>query len=979
MADRKPTLAGSESADPLLQRFNRLREHGSTTTVRTLKTDSAPAAPAPAPLRQQPLPPPPPPPLASSVRVSSASTLPYEYEYQYDKPSQHLTDVRTPTTEPVTAPVYNSGINTQRLATTKSASMGDYRYSLPVRARSEHVPLPEAPPAPAGINPEVAHRFAMLPATPQALPSLPSLPPSNSLSSQQSKSQFSDPRQYNTRSSLSVPPPAPQDVSRLSPPPPPPSLPKQKTVKFPHATTVSPRQLADYLESVPQEILLLDLRTRDEFNAGHIRAPFIVNVDPIVLRGGNQSGTDLEDALVLSPRAEQDAFERRYEYELVIYYDDGGDGQVDDKVRRKRNEAIANLNYVIYEYADSDKPLKRQPCILIGGLKGWVDYCGANSLVGSNANLHPSLALHDSRRNGMIISTPVSTAAAAPQQPTTNKAYKSDYQTDWMALGHKAVTGPEHNVQELPRRQTLSEFAPASYAYNTSVARHTAIPGQPPYTMQSPQASMPIVSANSTPAPFINRSLTDVIKNPQMSDMMPTAPVIAADRESYNGRLSSHSMPTAASKLPELQQGVGTIANGRSTRNVLRRIPIDRKETMDAVTPLPQNGVMLRDDRQHAIGSNFSGLGEVSAGMTGLKNLGNTCYMNSVIQCLAATQVLAKFFLDGTYKKNINMNNKLGSRGVVAKTFGDLIYALYNDQSTFLSPKAMKDLIGKLQPSFAGNDQHDAQEFLTFILDSLHEDLNTNGGNQRAPPLTEKQEREQENYTARYASFVEWDRYLKADLSFMVNMFQGQYQSRLQCQVCSFKSTTYTPFSFLSLPLPAGKSVTLEQCFDLFVAPEVLDKDDAWFCAQCKMHRPATKKLRISRLPMVLIVHLKRFETHGRWSNKLDTFVDYPTENLDLTKYWPPYQPEDENWTQKYGVADQIAPFSYNLNSVVNHYGSLRGGHYTAYVHKQNKGWVVFDDSRVAMVSRDRVVSRDAYVLFYERNMTKMNVRGVAR
>ena len=81
---------------------------------------------------------------------------------------------------------------------------------------------------------------------------------------------------------------------------------------------------------------------------------------------------------------------------------------------------------------------------------------------------------------------------------------------------------------------------------------------------------------------------------------------------------------------------------------------------------------------------------DVSLGLTGLKNLGATCYMNSTIQCLSATYPFARLFLDGAYKKMINVNNPLGTRGVLAKAFGDLLHALWEEQYHFLTPKTFR-------------------------------------------------------------------------------------------------------------------------------------------------------------------------------------------------------------------------------------------------------------------------------------------------
>ncbi|KAK9385760.1 hypothetical protein V1515DRAFT_539308 [Lipomyces mesembrius] len=746
-----------------------------------------------------------------------------------------------------------------------------------------------------GLN--TAQRLGSLPSVPKALPSVPSY------SSITSKHETWRSPQMKSSSSLRNSPSHTPPPPTIRPPPPPPSVPPppppanqgkpHRPYNFPRALSVTPEVLATYIHEIPDQILLLDIRPREQFDEGHIYTSNIVSVDPIVLRA-NQTSADLEDALILSTAREQDLFSRRHKFELIIYYDQNTrtNNYLGGPASDSQQVLLHNLVDTIYEH-ETVKSLKRQPCLLVGGIDAWVEYCGRNSLVSTKTAANVAKAM-------------------LPDKPAIEEVYDvtkdkitMTYEQDYSSLTRKPVPEPyDQRLKGTPPikystidgNRTPSEFSPSNH-YSSSTS-HNVVKAPP---------------QSAVTAEVYNRDMNDFFRRgPQTpSDLMPKRP-----------------------------------------------------------TPSP---TVTRSEKQHSIGNNYSGLGEVSAGLTGLKNLGNTCYMNSIIQCLAGTGLLARFFLTGSYKKHINLKNKLGTKGELTLVFGNLVHALYNDQCTFLIPTTMKEVTGRLRPEFAGNDQHDAQEFLTFILDGLHEDLNVNGGKARLPPLTEQEERMRERYTVRYASFLEWERYMKSDNSAIVHMFQGQYQSRLTCTVCRFTSTTYNPFSFLSLPLAPGKNVTLEQCFDLFVAEEVLDHDDAWYvhCPQCKQQRKATKALRISRLPVILIIHLKRFKVSGRWSNKLENFVNFPRKGLDLTPYWPNYRSEDKVWLDKFPqAADQQPPFRYNLYGVVNHYGSVRGGHYTAFVHKNNKGWLIFDDSRVAICPPERVVSKDAYVLFYERDLS---------
>lgn len=152
----------------------------------------------------------------------------------------------------------------------------------------------------------------------------------------------------------------------------------------------------------------------------------------------------------------------------------------------------------------------------------------------------------------------------------------------------------------------------------------------------------------------------------------------------------------------------------------------------------------------------------------------------------------------------------------------------------------------------------------------------------RITEMTREEEAEFEKLPDWQASALAWEKYTSRHTSIVVSLFQGQYRSRLTCLTCKHTSSTYSPFMSLSLPIPAKKlklsNVTLYQCLDYFVKEEVLEKEDAWNCPRCCKKRKATKQLMISKLPDVLLIHLKRFSADGLFKNKLDCIVKYPTK-----------------------------------------------------------------------------------------------------
>ncbi|XP_036399789.1 ubiquitin carboxyl-terminal hydrolase 8 isoform X1 [Megalops cyprinoides] len=339
----------------------------------------------------------------------------------------------------------------------------------------------------------------------------------------------------------------------------------------------------------------------------------------------------------------------------------------------------------------------------------------------------------------------------------------------------------------------------------------------------------------------------------------------------------------------------------------------------------------------------FGGLG---ASLTGLRNLGNTCYMNSILQCLCNTPALAEYFNKNYYQEDINRANILGHKGEVAEEFGVIMKALWSGQYKCISPRDFKITIGKINEQFSGYEQQDSQELLLFLMDGLHEDLNKRADNRKR-----YKEEENDHLDDFKAAEMAWNKHKLLNESVIVALFQGQFKSTVQCLTCRMKSRTFETFMYLSLSLASSTKCSLQDCLKMFSKEERLTDNNKVFCRHCKTHRDSTKKLEIWKVPPILLVHLKRFSYEGRWKQKLQTSVDFPLENLDLSQYV---------------IGPKHNLKRYNLFGVSNHYGGLDGGHYTAYCKNTIKQrWYKFDDHEVMDISTSSVKSSAAYIFFY--------------
>ncbi|KAI1793553.1 cysteine proteinase [Ganoderma leucocontextum] len=191
-------------------------------------------------------------------------------------------------------------------------------------------------------------------------------------------------------------------------------------------------------------------------------------------------------------------------------------------------------------------------------------------------------------------------------------------------------------------------------------------------------------------------------------------------------------------------------------------------------------------------------------GTMGLGNMGNTCFMNSALQCLIHTPELMDYFLTGVFQEELNPDNPLGMHGAIAQAFGALLSRIWDDESAMSSytPREFKQTLQRFAPQFSGYQQHDSQELVAFLLDGLHEDLNR----VLKKPYVEKPDWEGggDKELVDLAN-VSWEGYMKRNDSVVVDLFQGQYQSTLVCPECSKVSITFDPFMYLTLPLPVQR------------------------------------------------------------------------------------------------------------------------------------------------------------------------------
>ncbi|KEP52774.1 ubiquitin carboxyl-terminal hydrolase [Rhizoctonia solani 123E] len=669
--------------------------------------------------------------------------------------------------------------------------------------------------------------------------------------------------------------------------PDPPKSDKLPKPDLPITNTITAKTLKSYLATALQ-ILVLDVRPRDQVDSRRIPVDNVVCIEPIVLGRKGMSAKELQEALIISSKTERTLFEKRNTFDLVVLTDTAS-------TEFKDPTTPLNLLFRIIYETEFLKPLRRSPVFLYGGIKAWADEIG------------------EFRGEGVVVTPSVDVGKVWTRKP--------------------AVSG------RLTAGRMSQDAGPPGSSFGAV---------RKPFTYHERSVSPPTSSGTPT---YSQRSLEHM--------MSPPSPVSAAGyfehpRHAYSGSVTLSTTRPASLDYPNLIRPPRTAASPAIGRVDSRpRIP-------QAPHFKPDYSVVYWRDEQ--------------LGMSGLRNMGNTGYMNSVLQCLSGTVPLTRFFTDRRWHHEVNMMNPLGTRGELANAFYALLRDMWQGDLPYLTPVPFRKSICAHARQFAGSEQHDAQEFLLFLLDGLHEDLNRIIVKPQFEELTPEREAELERMPKQLAGAHEWARYKRRNDSIVVDYFQGQFCNQMQCLTCGQTSTTYNAFLNLSVPIPAAKGVTrlpLDECIKALVGREVMDNEDAWHCPRCKTARRAAKQLTFSRMPPVLIIHLKRFSFKGPFTDKLETLVEFPLKDLDLTNYMPPpLTPNmDKDGLERFSPQDpraQIPPYKYELYGVANHFGSLSSGHYTAFVKSRGK-WMYCDDSRITPAEPKEVVGKPAYILFYKR------------
>ncbi|XP_069037038.1 ubiquitin carboxyl-terminal hydrolase 42 isoform X2 [Lepisosteus oculatus] len=300
----------------------------------------------------------------------------------------------------------------------------------------------------------------------------------------------------------------------------------------------------------------------------------------------------------------------------------------------------------------------------------------------------------------------------------------------------------------------------------------------------------------------------------------------------------------------------------------------------------------------------------------GLQNLGNTCFLNSALQCLTYTAPLANYMLSREHSKTCHEPGFC-----MMCTMQNHITQVFANSGNVIKPIGVLNELKRIAKHFRFGSQEDAHEFLRYTVDAMQKSCLPGSKLDRQTQAT----------------------------TLVHQIFGGYLRSRVKCLNCKAVSDTFDPYLDVALEIKTAQNIS--KALEQFVKPEHLDGENAYKCTKCKKMVPASKRFTIHRGSNVLTISLKRFANYN--GGKIAKDVRYP-EYLDIRPFM----------SQSHGE-----PQVYVLYAVLVHSGfSCHAGHYYCYVKASNGQWYQMNDSSVSISDIRSVLNQQAYVLFYIRS-----------
>jgi ubiquitin carboxyl-terminal hydrolase 8 len=367
----------------------------------------------------------------------------------------------------------------------------------------------------------------------------------------------------------------------------------------------------------------------------------------------------------------------------------------------------------------------------------------------------------------------------------------------------------------------------------------------------------------------------------------------------------------------------------------------------------------------------------IKFGVSKYKNImGVTCYMNSILHILQQTPTFIDYmvlhkFKDTLLKKADSLNLK---EMIVFELFRLFKTSLENDDIA-ITPTTLREVVGKKNDMWLENNHQDSQEFFTFLISHLEEEVGEKchfiPGFIEAGSDEVSANRNGDSDLQIIMANNMWNKFQFREYSPLKLMFDGMTQNSRTCSCCNTMNIMYEPYITLGLSIPIKtthditNTYSIYDCMDHMIHEEQLDSDNEMSCDMCGIKNRGYSRIQLWRSPKILVLHIKRFLVNqfGIPTRKLTNNIEYPITNLDIEKYFDPSSP--------YKSSSKYDLFGVNIHHAFGFGQSINAGHYTSFVKNMiTNEWHHYNDSaavQTVMTASD-LQNSNAYMLFYYRH-----------
>lgn len=339
-------------------------------------------------------------------------------------------------------------------------------------------------------------------------------------------------------------------------------------------------------------------------------------------------------------------------------------------------------------------------------------------------------------------------------------------------------------------------------------------------------------------------------------------------------------------------------------------------------------------------------------GLCGLINLGNKCYLNSILQCLSNSLKLTDYFLTCKYKEDLDVHSNKNEHYFL-NSYVSLINHIW-DQNQLIRPKSIVENLGKFYRKYYGIQQQDSHECLLYILDILHKSISYEIEVEIKGEVKNKKDELMKKSSETWKSFYE------KEYSFIIELFYGNLVNNIRCNndKCNFIEEVFEPYNTLSLTI--NNSGTLEECLDDYFENEVNYPIATWKCEKCNQNG-CNKSSSLWTLPNYIIINFNRFKSVDSNLCKNNKLITFPIDDLNLSKYVSKDKEDLNNYI-------------YDLYAVNYHEGELNNGHYWSTCKNLDGNWYSYNDGNVSKLS-GALDNNNAYILMYHRKFIKKTLQ----